>query len=78
MQLILSGYLARASCNKSLTTKVNASNLIFVLIIFNRAVTPAEGGSDGRSDEIGPQQEARTDAKLITGLYKFTVMSHFL
>lgn len=34
--------------------------------------------SDSRSEEIGSQQGAWTDAKLITDPYKFTVMSHFL
>lgn len=42
----------------------------------------AEGGRNVEErqqvwKEIGRQWGARTDAKLITGLYKFTVMSHF-
>ena len=84
MQLILSGYpgLHSPSYNNSVRTKVNASNLISVLVIFNGVAMQAEGGSNVEGGqqvwrEIGSQWGARTEAKLITGLYKFDVMSHF-
>lgn len=70
------------SYSNSVRTKVNALNLISVLIRFNGVVMQggvetSVGGGWGRQREIGNQQGARTEAKLITGLHKFDVMSHF-
>lgn len=36
-----------------------------------------EGAIRSREREIGSQRGARAQAKLITGLHKFDVMSHF-
>ena len=73
---------ALPSYNDNVRTKVNTLNLISVLVIFNRVVMQAKGGRNVQGGqrvwrEIGSQQGARTEAKLITGLYKFDVMSHF-
>lgn len=74
---------ALPSYNNSVRTKVNALNLISVLVIFNGVVMHAKGGRnvEGRRQvwrEICSHWGDRTEAKLITGLYKFNVMSHFL
>lgn len=61
------------SFNNSVRTKVNALNQISVLIRFSGVVM--QGG--GKQREIGNQQGAWKEEKLITVLHKFSVMSHF-
>lgn len=61
------------SYNNSVRTKVNALNQISVLIRFSGVVM--QGG--GKQREIGNQQGAWKEEKLITVLHKFSVMSHF-
>lgn len=56
MQLILSGLPSRPLYNISVTTKVNALNLICVLIISNGVETQAEGD---RNVEGGGRSEGR-------------------
>lgn len=75
---------ALLSFNNSVRTKVNARNLISVPICFNGVVMQAQGrsngggvGHGGGTGRLVVGGGARMEAKLITGLYKFNVMSHF-
>lgn len=71
------------SYNNSVRTKVNALNLISVVVIFIGDVMQVRGGGNvevggSRSGErLVVNGGSRTEAKLITGLCKFDVMSHF-